>query len=104
MVHYLTTIKFRGKKKGKRKGARYPYAAGVYDGSPQIVYIYKHPFWKEMITKGWYTHLSGILSHETIHHILWKMGCDDKTSGFDVIREKFVKALPLNIESWYLKI
>lgn len=105
MTHYGSTIKFRRKMKGKREGARYNFAMSVKLDEPEVITICEHYKWKKPITKGFYNHICGMFSHETIHHVLWKNRIDTGGhSRFDVVRQRFVKKLPQSILPYSLGI
>ena len=92
MPSYGSNIKFKGERKGVKKGAKYKWIASAHLEHPDTIFIHKQDaIWLDKPINYIINKSACMIPHECIHQILWDYGEDPKF-GYDIVRTKLLQS------------
>ena len=93
-----TEIFFQSPHKGTKKHRKYTWIASADSRFPEVIYIHKDECWFQTRSKFYTIRLIRIISHETIHQVLWDLEGVESMEMYDYVQKKFWKRIQKEIK------
>lgn len=84
MINFGSDIRISGIHNGTEKYTKYKWVAYAWEKYTNTIFLCKNKYWFELGDKRMVRNLKRVLTHETIHNILWydnQYGCYDFMVG-----------------------